>query len=177
MTLPTRVCTYGADRPKAERGSFARPAARLAVSLAVVALVAGLAATPAAAQGLRLRGLAGEELRESDLAGQPTIVVVWASWSPRGRDVVQRVKVLVGRWGGWARVITVNFQEDRATVEKFLAGQNLGAPVFLDTDGAFSKKYGVTNLPGLVVFKDGDAAYRGKLPDDADAVIVPILGG
>ena len=177
MTLPTRVCIYGADRPKAERGSLARLAARLAVILAVVALVASFAATLVAAQGLRLWGLAGEELCESDLAGQPTIVVVWASWSPRGRDVVQRVKALVGRWGGRARVITVNFQEDRATVEKFLAGQNLGAPVFLDTDGAFSKKYAVTNLPGLVVFKDGDAVYCGKLFDDADAVIVPILGG
>ena len=176
MTPPSRVRIDDADRPAAERWRPARPAARLAIALAVAALVAALAAAPAAAQGLRLQGLGGEELRESDLASQPTIVVVWASWSPRGRDVVQRVKGLVGRWGSRARVITVNFQEDRATVEKFLAGQNLGAPVFLDTDGAFSKKYSVTNLPGLVVFKDGDAAYRGKLPDDADAVIVPILG-
>jgi thiol-disulfide isomerase/thioredoxin len=176
MTRPTRVSIDRAERPQPAPRSQTRPASRLALLLAAAALVAGLAAAPAAAQGLRLQGLGGEELRESDLASQPTIVVVWASWSPRGRDVVQRVKGLVGRWGSRARVITVNFQEDRATVEKFLAGQNLGAPVFLDTDGAFSKKYSVTNLPGLVVFKDGDAAYRGKLPDDADAVIVPILG-
>ena len=176
MTILTRMCTHRAGRPRQAARGPARPVTRLAFALVAATLVAGLAAAPAAAQGLRLQGLGGEELRESDLASQPTVVVVWASWSPRGRDVVQRVKALVGRWGGRARVITVNFQEDRATVEKFLAGQNLGAPVFLDGDGAFAKKYAVTNLPGLVVFKDGDAAYRGKLPDDADAVIVPILG-
>jgi hypothetical protein len=34
----------------------------------------------------------------------------------------------------------------------------------------------VTNLPGLLVFKDGEAAYRGKLPDDPDQVISQILG-
>jgi thiol-disulfide isomerase/thioredoxin len=138
--------------------------------------IALAAPPPAAAQGLQLQGLGGEELREADLASGSTIVVVWASWSPRGKDVVDRVNALARRWGGQARVITVNFQEDRATVEGFLAGHSLTSPVFLDRDGAFSKKYSVTNLPALLVFKDGDAAYRGKLPDDADAVIAPILG-
>lgn len=164
------------SRPQRHQTPRPGPLAVAIAAVAVSVLLAALAAAPAAAQGLRLEGLGGEVLREADLAGQPTIVVVWASWSPRGRDVAQRVRALAARWGGQARVITVNFQEDRAAVEKFLAGESLGAPVFLDPDGAFSKKYAVTNLPGLLVFKDGDAAYRGKLPDDADAVVAPILG-
>jgi thiol-disulfide isomerase/thioredoxin len=147
-----------------------RPALWLVAALLVAAL-----AVPAVAQ-IRLQGIGGEELRESDLASGATIVVVWASWSPRGKDVVDRVNALSGRWGRQARVITVNFQEDRATVEGFLAGKRMNAPVFLDTDGAFSKKHSVTNLPGLLVFKDGEAAYRGKLPDDPDQVISQILG-
>jgi thiol-disulfide isomerase/thioredoxin len=149
---------------------------RAAAVVATAALVALLAAAPLAAQGLRLHGLGGEELSEADLAARPTIVVVWASWSPRGRDVVQRVNAIASRWGGQARVVTVDFQEDRATVEKFLAGKGLKTPVFLDADGAFAKKYAVTNLPGLLVFKDGKAGYHGKLPDDADATISSILG-
>jgi hypothetical protein len=72
-------------------------------------------------------------------------------------------------------VITVDFQEDRAAVERFLAGKSLAAPVFLDSDGAFSKKYAVATLPGLLVVKEGQAVYRGKLPDDPDRTIADAL--
>lgn len=141
---------------------------------AVLLLLAG--ALPAAAQGGGLRGLNGERLGDSDLAHGTTIIVVWASWSPRGRDIDSRVNALVDRWGRDARVVTVNFQEDRATVEKFLRGKHMRAPVFLDTDGSFSKKNAVTNLPGLLVIKDGSTAFRGKLPDDPSSVIAEIVG-
>jgi hypothetical protein len=41
----------------------------------------------------------------------------------------------------------------------------------MDPDGAFSRKYNVATLPGLLVVKDGNVTYRGKLPDDPDSVI------
>jgi len=138
--------------------------------------VALLLAAPLAAQEIRLQGLGGERLVESDLARGTTIVVVWASWSPRSRDIAARVSPLAQRWGGQARVVTVNFQEDRAAVEGFLAGKNLGATVFLDPEGAFSKKYAMATLPGLLIIKDGQVVYRGKLPDDPDRVIGEFLG-
>lgn len=147
---------------------------RLFLLLALAALAVGVA-TLADAQEVRLRGLGGEELRDADLAQGTTIIVVWASWSPRGHDVVDRVNALAGRWGRQARVITVNFQEDRPTVEGFLAGKGLGSPVFLDTDGAFAKRYAMTSLPGLLVIQNGDVAFRGKLPDDPDGVLVEII--
>jgi len=145
---------------------------RVVVALAGVALL-GLVASvlPVGAQELRLVGLRGEQLREADLAQGSTIVVVWASWSPRGRDVVERVNAIDDRWGRQARVITVNFQEDRGAVESFLAGKSLRVPVFLDVDGDFARKNSVTNLPGLLIVKDGAVAFRGKLPDDADTTI------
>jgi len=151
---------------------------KVAVKIAALALVAMLAAAaaPLAAQGgVRLAGLSGGQLTEGDLASGATVVVVWASWSPRSRDIVERVNPLAQQWGGRARVVTVNFQEDRGTVEGFLAGKNLTAPVFLDPDGAFSKKYAVATLPGLLVVKDGNVAYRGKLPDDPNQVLGELL--
>jgi thiol-disulfide isomerase/thioredoxin len=151
------------------------PLRRLSASFAVVALLSG-AAVPAQAQGALLQGLRGEQLSEADLAQGATIFIVWASWSPHSRGIVDRVNPIVQRWGGKARVVTVNFQEDRQAVEGFLAGKNLGAVVYLDADGAFSKKYAVATLPGLLIIKDGRVAYRGKLPDDPDRVIVEILG-
>src|SRR5687767_7537868 len=143
----------------------------------VLTLLAGFAGplAPASAQGGVLQGLGGERLSEADLAQGATIFIVWASWSPHSRDVVPRINQVAQRWGSKARVVTVNFQEDRGAVESFLAGKGMGSTVFLDADGAFSKKYAVATLPGLLIIKDGRVAYRGKLPEDPDRVIVEIL--
>jgi thiol-disulfide isomerase/thioredoxin len=150
------------------------PLRRLAVLCAAVTLLA--AAVPANAQGVLLRGLGGEQLAEADLAQGATIFVVWTSWSPHCRDIVERVNPLVQRWSGKARVVTLNFQDNRQAVEGFLAGKQLGTTVFLDADGAFSKKYALTNLPGLLIITDGKVVYKGKLPGDPDRVIVEVLG-
>ncbi len=131
---------------------------------------------PAAfAQETKLTGLKGERLSDADLVRGAIVVVVWASWSPRSRDIVERVRLLAGRWGQRARVVTVDFEEDRPTVEAFLAGKALGVTVFLDTDGAFSKKYAIASLPGLLVLKEGKSVYHGKLPDDPDRLIADLL--
>lgn len=147
---------------------------RLMAILAVLCLA--VVAAPVSAQDIRLQGLGGERLVDSDLARGTTIVILWASWSPRSRDIVARVNPLAQRWGGKARVVTVSFQEERGAVEGFLSGKGLGAPVFLDSDGAFSKKYALAIIPGLLIIKDGQVVYRGKLPDDPDRVIGELLG-
>ena len=143
----------------------------------LVSFLVLLALVPAVsrAEDVNLSCLGGGRLGDADLARGATIVVVWASWSPHSRDIVERVSALASRWGGRARVVTVDFQEDRPAVERFLAGRNLGAPVCMDPDGAFSRKYNVATLPGLVVFKDGQIVHRGKLPDDADQVLADLL--
>jgi len=144
-----------------------------ALALALV-LLAGLARF-AGGQEISLSCLGGERLSESDMSRGVNIVVVWASWSPRSRDIVQRVNPIASRWKGGARVTTVNFQEERQAVEVFLKGKGLGVPVCLDPDGLFSRKYSVANLPGLLVVKDGQAVFHGKLPDDPDRVIAELL--
>jgi thiol-disulfide isomerase/thioredoxin len=142
----------------------------------VLLLIAAFAVpTPASAQDFRLPGLRGGQLTQSDLSQGATVVVVWASWSPKCRDIVDRVNAISQRWGRRARVVTVNFQEDRDTVQGFLASQNLSVPVYLDLDGAFSKKSSVTTLPGLLVVRDGTTAYRGRLPDDPSQVLSELL--
>lgn len=155
-----------------------RSVTAFALAMALLALLTGIAGplAPASAQGGPvLQGLGGERLSEADLAQGTTIFIVWASWSPRSRDVVPRINQVAQRWNGKARVVTVNFQEDRGAVESFLAGKGMGTTVYLDADGAFSKKYAVATLPGLLIVKDGRVAYRGKLPDDPDRVIAEIL--
>lgn len=144
--------------------------------LGVVLSIAGFAgASSLEAQGWRLSGLGGESLSDADVGQGATVVVVWASWSPKSRDIVERVNQISGRWSAKARVVTVSFQEEKAAVSGFLAGKGLSVPVFLDADGAFSRKYSIATLPGLLVIKDGQAVYRGKLPEDPDAVIADLI--
>ena len=145
-------------------------AGRLAAGLALALTLAGALPGPAQ-RDVRLPGLRGGALTSADLGQGATVLVVWASWSPRCRDIVERVNALAASWGGKARVATVNFQEDPATIEAFLGSRQLSVPVYLDRDGEFSKAHAVTTLPGLVVFRDGAVRYQGKLPPDADGAV------
>jgi thiol-disulfide isomerase/thioredoxin len=115
-------------------------------------------------------------LQPAELLQGDVIVIVWASWSPRCRDIVERSNEVVDRWGDQARVLTVVFQEDRETVERFLIGKSPRAPVFLDRDGAFSKRHTVTHLPGLLIFKDGDTEFSGRFPMNPHSLIEQTLG-
>jgi len=144
--------------------------------LTLLVLACLFAAGSAVAQDVRLQGLKGEHLAESDMAKGTTIVVFWTSWSPHSRDIVARVNPLAQRWSGKARVVTVSFQEERPAVESFLAGKGFSVPVFLDGDGAFAKKYSMATLPGLLIVRDGQVLYKGRLPDDPDRVISEYLG-
>jgi len=140
------------------------------------ALLGGATLAGAAEEG-SLPGLAGGSLSAADLESGAVIIVVWASWSPRCREIVAQVNAIQQRWGREARVVTVAFQEDAAKVRAFLGGQSkLEAPVFLDEDASFSKKHSVTHLPSLLVFNRGAKGFSGKLPTDPDPVIGKALG-
>lgn len=151
-----------------------RSPGRISSPAALLVLLSTLA-FPARAQEIHLTGLAGERLSDADLAQGTTIAVVWASWSPRSHDIVERMQPLAGRWRAQAKIVTVDFEEDRKAVEAFLAGKTLGLPVFLDTEGAFSKKYAVATLPGLLVVKEGKTLYHGKLPEDPDRLLTTLI--
>lgn len=152
-----------------------RPIAGRVVAVAALLLLASGAGR--AEEGWRLSGLEGGSLSEADLARGSTIVVIWASWSPRcrERDIVERTNRLVDRWGERSRFALVDFQEEPAEVSAFLAGKNPRAPVYLDADGTFSKRHQVTTLPGLVVYRDGSVAYQGALPDNPDELLGELL--
>lgn len=146
-------------------------------TLAVIGLALLTLATGAAGQELRLPGLDGGQLSEGDLAKGTHVIVFWTSWAPRGRDVVDRVNSLAQRWGGRAKVATVNFQEDESAVRGFLAGKaKLSVGVFLDREGELSKKYRVNSAPWLLILKDGRTSFSEKLPADPDTVIAQVLG-
>lgn len=127
-------------------------------------------------EGLDLPGLDGGRLTSEEVERGTVILVIWASWSPRCRDIVPRVNALARRWSSVAQVATVVFQEEPAEVREFLAGKGLAVPVYIDATGSFSKRHSVATLPSLLVLRDGRVDFRGKLPVDPDAVIERALG-
>jgi len=131
-----------------------------------------LAASPSLAEEhVLLPGLEGGEISGRDLETGPVIVVVWASWSPRCRDIVPRMNALESAFSAKARVLAVVFQEEADAVRRFLGGQGLRVPVYVDRTGSFSKVQGVSTVPWLLVLVDGRAAFSGKLPTDPDVVV------
>jgi thiol-disulfide isomerase/thioredoxin len=151
--------------------AFASGALVLGLTAAVLAPSAPLGA----AQGGALPGLHGGQLSAADLAQGTQIVVVWASWSPRCRDISPRVNQLAQKFSGQARVITVDFQEEAPAVEEFLRQNPLEAPVYLDRDGEFSKGHAITALPGLIVVRKGEVLFQGRLAAEAEAQIRELL--
>lgn len=149
----------------------------IALFVAVIFAVLVLPAAQGEESGLRLTGLDGGELLESELEAGDTIVIFWASWSPRCRDIKQRVEGISRRWKGQARVLTVNFQEEPDEIRNFIGAPTAGFPVFLDSRGSFAKKHSITTLPSLLIYRDGSQVHRGLLPADVDAVIRQWLPG
>lgn len=143
---------------------------------AVSALIGGMAAAgvvPVRGQQppLRLPGLAGGALSEADLARGNNVLVFFAGWSPRCRDVVDRANALSADLGRSARVALIDFQESPADVRSFLRDKSPKTPVYLDEEGAFSKKHSVTVLPYVLVFRDGEVRARGSLDDRAGSLV------
>ncbi|HEX4953223.1 MAG TPA: TlpA disulfide reductase family protein [Thermoanaerobaculia bacterium] len=145
-------------------------AAGLSLLLAIAVALPALAAERGG-----LQSLTGESIGAAELARGKVILVVWASWSPRCRDIVPRINAIARRWSGQAAVMAVNFQEEPAEVSRFLTGQGLSARVAIDRDSSFAKKHGITWLPGLVVLDEGRSLYGGKLPDDPDSLLASLL--
>jgi len=139
-------------------------------------LLAGWISLPAHAQPGELQGFSGASLGQSELGQGTKILVFWTSWSPRCRDIFPRLEALQARWGSRAEIVAVNFEEDRGAVAQFIGGAKPGTRIVLDLDGALAKKHGITNLPGLLVLRNGEVAYSGKLPDDPDSLLARLLG-
>jgi hypothetical protein len=141
--------------------------------VAAICLVALLAVvSPAAAQWSLPRLGGGAPLNQSAIATGLVIAVVWTTWSPRGGNIVERLNRIEREWGSRARVVSVVFQETPEAVERFLQGKTLTVPVFLDSGNAeFSKRYNVSQVPRLLVFKDDVTVVNVNLTDDPDPLI------
>ncbi len=145
------------------------------VAVLMIGITMAIAPAVADEDTFRLSALdGGAALQPADIESGAVIMVFWAGWSPRCRDIVERTNAIADEWSGRARVVTVNFQEEPDAVREFLDGK-LKVPTYLDSDGAFSKQHTMTSLPGLLIYEDGKVEFRGKLPADPSGLIAQTL--
>ena len=132
--------------------------------------------SPLSAQGFQLAGLDGSQLTRAQVERGDWVIVVWASWSPRARNIGAKIDALESRFGSRAEVCAVHFQDSAEDVRESFGGKLPSAPVYVDAAGDFSKHYQVTDLPALLVLRDGKVVHRGRLPSDPESLVAPLLG-
>lgn len=139
---------------------------------------AGLAAGAAAeraAPGERmpdftLPGLDGPAVTLSrSLGAKATVVVFWASWSPRSAEVLSDMQIFFRKYGGGdLQVVAVNVEHevwdpsDAARLRQYLNGEGVAYPVVVDADLSVFAGLGLNTVPSSALL-------------DASGVILELL--
>jgi superkiller protein 3 len=106
-----------------------------------------------------LRALDGQEITLAALKqNKAALLVFWATWSPRSEPALREAQALHDRLGAAGlKVVAVNLNrpeigiQDRAEIEKAVAGFGLTLPVALDPGFAASSTIGVVANPALAL--------------------------
>ena len=132
-----------------------------------------------------LKDTSGKEWKSADVFGKgATVVIFWATWSPRSSEVIGDLEALRTKIGPEKiQVVTVNCEHpsispaDRENVAAIAKQAGYSGPVLLDDGLIAFNDYGTMALPStLVVAADGKvsyllAGYPSTLREDlADAV-------
>jgi thiol-disulfide isomerase/thioredoxin len=142
-------------------------------ALGVLALAAGFALIPRATKGCESASLdedapgweakvvanaanlptgAADRLKLESLRGHPVILDFWATWCGPCQMEAPVVNAIGQRYKdrGLA-VVGVNTSDEDGLAAQFIRAKHLAFPVVYDEGNSIAKKYGVTNLPTLVV--------------------------
>lgn len=101
--------------------------------------------------------LAGNRVSLQDFRGKPVLLNMWASWCPPCKQEVPELEEFYKEYAPkGVAVLTVNMNEDKATVASFVAQQKVTFPVVLDESGKIGELYHVDGIPAsFFIDKDG----------------------
>ena len=134
----------------------------LALSLMVLTASLVLAQNGAAAPvDFSLRSIDGPTVTSSSLKGETVVLAFGASWLPLSKTQLQGIKKLADEYSDRGVVVywvstesedpkSKNFASD-AQLRAFAQKYGLKVTVLRDPDGAVSKKFGVDQLPSIVI--------------------------
>jgi thiol-disulfide isomerase/thioredoxin len=160
------------------RAAKRRPAAGLAVLLAIIA-VSARADAPVPQTIAAIQSAAGDSLA---LSGSVVYVDFWASWCVPCRESFPWMKTLRERYGkSGLQIVTVNVDKDPAAARAFLEKMGILLPVVYDQKGALARQYRLEVMPTSFIYgRDGTLRSRdeGFHPKDTarrEALIATLL--
>ena len=104
------------------------------------------------APDFQLEMLDGKHFKLSEQKGKVIVLDFWASWCGFCMQSMPGVHKLMEEFKGRdVKYITVNSQEDQATIKSALERLKIEPATLLDIDGAAGEKYQATSLPQIVV--------------------------
>ena len=137
--------------------------------LLAIAMESSLALAQKGPAEFSLRSVDGQTITSNSLRGEVVVLAFGASWLPLSKTQLQGVRKLADEYSNRGVVVywvstesedpkSKNFASDtqlRAFAQKY----GLKVTVLRDPDGAVSKKFGIDQLPSIVIIdKEGDAS-------------------
>jgi thiol-disulfide isomerase/thioredoxin len=102
---------------------------------------------------------AGNEVKLSDLFGQPIVLNFWASWCPPCKTEMPEFDKVYKESGGDVRFMMIDladgWQETKEKGLKYAEDQGFSFPVYFDTRQEGAYMYGIQAIP-TTIFIDGD---------------------
>lgn len=115
-------------------------------------------------------GVVGSKMRLADLKGRPVLLDFWASWCGPCGLVAPIVDRAAKRYESKGLVVMgVNIDDAPGTIRAYASAKGLHYPMVIDTDRQASSRYGVSQLPTLVLIdREGNVrAFMTGLVDEA----------
>jgi peroxiredoxin len=131
---------------------------------AAVSLTVSAASDPASLEGkpapsFALPTLDGKEVSLASMKGKVVLVDTWATWCPPCRVSLPHIQKVAtdGALADQGLVVwAVNDEEDKPTVEKFMADNKYTFTVLMDNKGSVLKSYFISGIPTtILVGRDG----------------------
>ena len=103
-----------------------------------------------------LRDIEGRHIVRNDFHDRVTLVNFWASWCAPCVEEIPSLNRLQQKMSGRPfELISINYAEDKTTIEEFMRRVQVDFPVLLDRDGAMSKRWNVIAFPSTFVIGPG----------------------
>jgi len=119
---------------------------------------------PAPQQGFlapdfKLKTMASETVKLSDLRGQAVLVNLWATWCPPCRAEMKSIEKVYNEYkeqGLVVLAVNMTYQDDPTKIAPFVAEQGLTFPILLDETGDAGHAYQLRSLPSsFFIGRDG----------------------